>query len=103
MSGALWLVLRVTHQNSDVLSNVGLVDLIGFGVVSLRVPTRDTARVEDEPELFACGFNSEMFDVGAGQPASANEPITRRTGPADFNKKHPDAFGQTHATTYHGG
>src|SRR2546425_4529582 len=76
---------------------------MGLGAVSLRLPTRDTARVEDELKLFTCGFDAEMFDVGASQPTSANETITRRTRPAYFNRKHPHAIGQTQATTYHAG
>src|SRR6267142_1302344 len=97
------LILRVAQKDSDVLSNVGLVDLVRFAAMSLRVPTRDAARVEDQPELFTCGFDSDMFDVGASQPASADKTITRRTRPAYFNQKHPHAVSQTQATTYHGG
>jgi len=86
-----------------VISNVGLVDLMGPGAVCLYVPTRDTARVDDKPKLFTCGFDSQMFDVGASQPASSNEAIARRTRPAYFNKKRPHDFDQTQATTDHGG
>ena len=97
------ITLGVVQKDSDVLSNVGLVELMGLGMMSVRLPTRDTARVEDEPKLLACEFDSEMFDVGAGQPASANETITRRTRPAYFNQEHPDAVGQTQATPDHRG
>ena len=90
-------------EEGDVVANVCLVDLMGLGAVSLSVPTRHTASVDDKPKLFTCGFDSEMFDVGASQPASANEAITRRTRPAYFDRKEPHAFGQTQAATDHGG
>src|SRR5947208_15994651 len=72
-----------------------------LGAMSLRVPTRDTARVEDKLKLFTCGFDSDMFDVGASQPASADKTITRRTRPANFNQNHPHAVAQTQATPHH--
>lgn len=87
---------RVIQKDRDVISNVGLVELedpFALGMVSVTFPTRDTTRVDDKPKLFACGFDSEMFNVCAGQPASANEAIARRTRPAYFNKKHPHAVG----------
>ena len=95
------MIWGVVQKDGDVLSNVGLMDLMGLVAMSLRVPTRDPARVEDKLKLFTCGFDSDMFDVGASQPASANKTITRRTRPANFNQKHPHAVGQTQATPDH--
>ena len=87
------MILGVVQKDSDVLSNVGLMDLSGLVAMSVRVPTRNPARVENKPKLFTFGFDSDMFDVGASQPSSANKTIARRTRPAYFNQKHPDAVG----------
>ena len=96
------MICGVAQKDSDVLSNVGLMDLMRLVALSVRLPTRDPARVEDQPKLFTCGFDSDVFDVAASQPASADKTITRRARPAHFHQKHPHAVGQTQATPDHG-
>ena len=90
------MVSRVIQKDRDVISNVGLVELekpFALSAVSVNFPTRNTPRVDDKAKLLTCGFDAEMLNVCASQPASANEAIARRTRPAYFNKKHPHAAG----------
>jgi len=76
--------VKLIQEQSQMAANVGFMKLASiFRRLELPGcdPTRGTIRTEQEPELFICSVQSAMFDVAAGEAATADEAIARYPRP----------------------
>lgn len=84
-----------------MLAERNFTKLSSRSVVVDGEPLRSAGRRAYEQELGVQPPPAEVFEINERQPASANNSITRRSGPSAFNRQGAHAASQSKLRTAH--